>query len=358
MAPIQFSPAQLFDGFPEPTLIIQRGVLRYFNPAAARLFPGLSAETALPDELSALVSSVEGPAVLLSRVDGADWRVSVQETPEGLLILFRTAEAQSAPFRPDRLSLHLRQQTASLAAALQRLFLGDALESEKYVQYLSVANQGLYRLMRLADHMEFLDRDRERAYVPAPMDLAGLCREVADGMEDICRHAEYQFTYESNVTGLITVGDDVQLRRMLLALLSNAMKAAGQGGKFGIRLSKLGKRAVITVWDNGPGLDNGDMSFLFGGEAGKLPGLEAGEGMGLGLTAVRRVAALHGGTVMIESRVDDGLRAVVSLPLREPGPSLPLRTPRTAYTSGYFSDFLVELSDVLPAQFYVPEDIE
>ncbi|NCB63189.1 MAG: HAMP domain-containing histidine kinase [Clostridia bacterium] len=358
MARMQFCPEQLFDGFPEPTLIIRSGSLRYFNPAAVRLFPGLSPEAALPDELSALLDAVDGPTVLLSRVDGADWRVSVQDTPEGFLLLFRVDDAQSAPFRADRLSVHLRQQTAGLAAALQRLFLGKALAPDKYDQYLSVANQGLYRLMRLADHLEFLDRDREHAYVPAPVDLAGLCREVADGMEDICRHSGYRFTYEADLTSLITVGDDVQLRRMLLALLSNAMKAAGQGGKFGARLSKMGKRAVITVWDNGPGLDNGNMSFLFGGEAGKLPSLEAGEGMGLGLTAVRRVVSLHGGTVMIESREDDGLRAIVSLPLREPGPDMPLRTPRTAYTSGHFSDFLVELSDVLPARFYMPDEME
>ena len=142
---------------------------------------------------------------------------------------------------------------------------------------------------------------------------------------------------------------------MLLALLSNAMKAAGPGGKLGLRLARSGQRAVLTVWDGENGLAEGDLSLLFGGEP---DGGRAGTGLGTGLESVRRIAALHGGTVMVASREGDGLRVVVSLPIRDTA-GMFLRAPAASYDPyGGFSPLLLELSDVLPAELYRPEDVE
>lgn len=358
MASMHISPEQLFDSFPEPAFLFRKGLVRYTNAAAQRVFPGLKAGESMPETLIPLLGEVAQPTVLLTRMEGTDWRVSVQETDEGFLALLRPISAEEVPFRAEGLSLHLRQQTAALSAALQRLFHGRALTEEKYGQYLATANQGLYRLMRMADHLDFIGSGPELSFTPVDIDLAGLCLEVADGMEDLCRGSGYGFTYECELMSLITGGDDAQLRRMLLALLSNAMKAAGPEGNFGMRLVKRGNHATITVWDSGPGLAAGHMSLLFGGEARKLPGLEAGEGMGLGLAAVQRIAGAHGGTVMLESRADDGLRAIVSLPIRSGEGGLALRTPRAVYSSEHFSDLLVEFSDLLPARFYGPDTME
>ena len=69
-------------------------------------------------------------------------------------------------------------------------------------------------------------------------------------------------------------------------------------------------------------------------------------------------AALHGGTVMVASREGDGLRVVVSLPIRDTA-GMFLRAPAASYDPyGGFSPLLLELSDVLPAELYRPEDVE
>ena len=41
MSTMELDPAQLFDGFPEPVLLLEEGTVRYRNPAAGRVFPGL-----------------------------------------------------------------------------------------------------------------------------------------------------------------------------------------------------------------------------------------------------------------------------------------------------------------------------
>ena len=355
MSPVAFEVAQLCDGFPEPVLIRREREVRYRNPAAERLFPALRDRATLPEDLSALLPECEAPAVVTARIGGGNYRLSVQNTSLGALVILRSAPAAAAA-SSERLSRYLRQQTAGLAAALQRLGADpEGLDPARQVRYLSIANQGLYRLLRLADHLDFLERDDASLYRPAPMDLAGLCRELGREISSVAAAAGYGFAYESELASLLTLGDPSLLRRMLLALLSNAMKAAGPGGKLGLRLARSGQRAVLTVWDGGNGLAEGDLSLLFGGEP---DGGRAGTGLGTGLESVRRIAALHGGSVMVASREGDGLRVVVSLPIRDTA-GMFLRAPAASYDPyGGFSPLLLELSDVLPAELYRPEDVE
>ena len=178
MSPVAFEVAQLFDGFPEPVLILRDREVRYRNPAAERLFPALRDRATLPEDLSALLPECEAPAVVTARIGGGNYRLSVQNTSLGALVILRSAPAAAAA-SSERLSRYLRQQTAGLAAALQRLGADpEGLDPARQVRYLSIANQGLYRLLRLADHLDFLERDDASLYRPAPMDLAGLCREL------------------------------------------------------------------------------------------------------------------------------------------------------------------------------------
>ena len=349
-------PIELFDTFPEPVFLVREGCLTYRNRAAAKQLAELRLGEPLPAALSGLAESAEGSALILGRAQGADWRVSVQETPEGRLMVLRPAGERLPAHGVGRLVLQLRRQTAGLSAAIQRLFPSDTLGAEKHGHYLALANQGLYRLMRLVDQMDFLDRPEGDIYRAEPVDLAGLCRRLSDELEDVSRAAGWRFEYESKLTSLVTTGDDQLLRRMLLSLLSNAAKAAAAaGGRFGLRLAKRGDRAVLTVWDQGGGLPEGEMALLFSGPEEWAPGLDPDRGAGLGLPSARRVAALHGGTLMMESPPGGGFRAVVSLPIQLPEPGMTLRTPQRPYKTEHFSGILMELADVLPLSLYTLE---
>lgn len=247
----------------------------------------------------------------------------------------------------------MRQHVSNLMAATHLLTPAVREGREgKYDQYLAIMNQSFYRLLRLMDHLELSDEARQSAisYRPGPLDLAGLCRETTDEVIPLAKMAGVRFQYESELTSLITTGDGVLLRRLLLGLFSNAMKAAGEGGEAGLHLARQKDRAILTVWDNGPGLTR----------AAKAEDLYHPEGgMGLGLELVRELSRLHGGAVMLESRPERGVRAVVSLPITAPQPGA-LRTPTDPRwdRSGGFSPTLVELADLLPFEAFLPDDLE
>ena len=137
--------------------------------------------------------------------------------------------------------------------------------------------------------------------------------------------------------------------------MSNALRAAGRGGEAGLRLAKSGRRALITVWDSGPGLVSGMES----GGPDSEPVYRSGGGLGVGLSAARQIAALHGGAVMLESRSGKGVRAAFSLPVQPPEGCGALRTPSpVGDVTGGFSPVLVELADLLPSEAFLPDDVD
>ena len=248
-----------------------------------------------------------------------------------------------------------RAQMNNLAAAVQLLTpVVQEKAGAQYEPYLAILHQSLYRMMRMLGNLEYLQLpDSELTMEKTSLDLAGLCRRLGEQVASLAEQAGLDFSYEEEQGNLITTGDGALLRRMLLSLLSNAFRAAGKGGHTGLRLAVREDRAVLTVWDDGPGISLPDDS------AGKQELLHRPTGLGLGLRVARRIAALHGGTIVFEQREDRGCRAVVSLPIQPPEDRQVLRTPRADWDrSGGFSDLMVELSAVLPYEAFLPRELE
>lgn len=248
-----------------------------------------------------------------------------------------------------------RQQVSNLMAAVH--LVTPALrerDDPKFDRYLAIMNQSFYRMLRLINHME-LAQDFTKGGVlfrPAALDLAGLCRETADLAAPLCSLAGVRLRYEEDCATLLTTGDAALLRQLLLLLFSNAIRAAAEGGEAGLHLSRQKDRALLTVWDNGPGFSPPSAS------PSSMPYRPDGA-LGLGLPIARELARLHGGAVMLESRPERGTRAVVSLPIRPPETSVGLKTPPPAgELNGGFSLLLLELADVLPFEAFLPEDLE
>ena len=122
-----------------------------------------------------------------------------------------------------------------------------------------------------------------------------------------------------------------------------------------------GKEGILSAvrFADGQSLEVSRLFVALGtaGSGDLAPSLSPRRGLGLGLELVRRGVRLHGGVLLAEPRPEGGLRWVISLPIRRPEGGGLLRTPRSDYSGG-FSPLLVELSDVLPMEVFLPEELQ
>ncbi len=172
---------------------------------------------------------------------------------------------------------------------------------------LSVVNSMLDASKIEAGHFELV-RD---TFVPGPaiencVDLLALqARE--DGIELRQRFAP-------NLPEI--AADKRAFSQILINLISNAIKFTPRGGCVTIGASCDGPKLVVTVEDTGVGIEQDDLARL--GEAFFQPRSRHDrrpDGSGLGLSIVKGLVKLHDGEVDIRSRVGEGTRVTVQLPI-------------------------------------------
>lgn len=107
------------------------------------------------------------------------------------------------------------------------------------------------------------------------------------------------------------------VKQIVLNLVSNAIKFTPKGGSVVVGLSGRGRELVLTVADTGVGIAPDDLARLGKpyeqvGDLGRRS-----QGTGLGLSLVRALAELHGGKMVIESRLGEGTAVTISMPVVE-----------------------------------------
>jgi len=114
------------------------------------------------------------------------------------------------------------------------------------------------------------------------------------------------------------LGDNDRLQQVIWNLLSNAIKFTPRGGRVEVRLKESGLNAVIEVRDSGIGIRPDFLPYVFDRFRQAESTLTRSHGgLGLGLSIVRHLLELHGGTVEVESEGEGkGTTFRVSLPLR------------------------------------------
>jgi two-component system CheB/CheR fusion protein len=113
-------------------------------------------------------------------------------------------------------------------------------------------------------------------------------------------------------------GDPTRLQQIVWNLVSNAIKFTPSGGRIEVRLERRGSTAEISVRDTGKGITAEELPLVFSRFGVTHTSSQSQGGLGLGLTIVRHLVELHGGTVVAESAgPDQGATFTVTLPLTD-----------------------------------------
>jgi CheY-like chemotaxis protein/anti-sigma regulatory factor (Ser/Thr protein kinase) len=118
-------------------------------------------------------------------------------------------------------------------------------------------------------------------------------------------------------------GDPNRLQQVMWNLLSNAVKFTPTGGKVEVALTREGGEAVIRVSDSGIGIAPDFLPHVFDRFRQQDASITRKHGgLGLGLSIVKQLVELHGGTISVDSGGQGaGATFIVRLPLAEPAPA-------------------------------------
>ncbi|MCE9526400.1 MAG: PAS domain S-box protein [Planctomycetales bacterium] len=337
------------------------GLVTYLNPEGERLF-GWKLEELLgrrmhdvthykhPDGSPFPIEECSGFPVLRDghilknfedvfiRKDGTFFPVSYSSSPLrdvngeiiGLTVVFQdiTQRKQSeqalrdADRRKDEflaiLAHELRNPLAPIRNSLQILRLGSQNDPATD-QVAEMMERQVNHMVRLVDDLMEVSRiTRGKIELRKEMvEVASILRSAVETSRPIIDSAEHRLAISLPPEPLTLEGDAVRLTQVIANLLNNAAKYTPANGQIRLSVRREGKDVVITVADNGAGIPTEMLPRVFDlftqvdHHADRAQG-----GLGIGLTLVKNLVEMHGGSVQANSQgLGKGSEFVVRLPL-------------------------------------------
>jgi PAS domain S-box-containing protein len=319
----------------------QRGVHHYRETGHGALIDGtrpfevvaLRADgTRVPIELTLSPLSAEQHRYVLAIVRDVSERRRAQDEREELLAAAELALRARDEFLRS-LAHDLKAPLANLAWQVQllgrrvrdgRLAPGDLDEALRSIAFDAGRAAGAI------DELHDVTRLASGASIPLQQEAVDLVSLAMHLLTTRRGAAAHHLRLECDEPSLVVRGDTVRLSRVLDNLLDNATKYSTATSQIRVILERLaaetGKWAVVRICDSGVGIPANDVPHIFdryhrGTNVAHIPG------EGLGLSSVRQLIELHGGSVDVESQEGVGTTFTIRLPL-EAGPGASAVQPR------------------------------
>lgn len=216
----------------------------------------------------------------------------------------------------------LNAPLASICAALE--MVADTAGSkftaqESHLIEVSLRNSRNLKQM-ISEILDFSKLQSGRmATHPTISPAASLLREAADALKPwaVSKQLTLEVAAGPGLDQLLVLADSGQVVQILTNLIANAIKSTPAGGRIVLAggVDPAIRRAVLSVKDTGCGITPEDRKVIFQRFTQGAGGGLRREGVGLGLTIVKKLVGLHKGTLWLESSPGQGSTFFFSLPL-------------------------------------------
>ncbi len=268
----------------------------------------------------------------------AEWSLSTWQTVDGLFFTalvrdlterLRAQEAHRRNLEYEELnrakdeflavvSHELRTPLTSMLGWTSLLRKGRVSASEQ-AHALEVVERNIVALQKLVEDLLEVSRivSGKVSLMLRPVDLGAAADAALETMQPVAAAKNIRLAREFVPERLVVQGDCGRLQQIFVNLLSNAVKFTPMGGRVEMRIARDATHAVVTVSDNGIGIERDFVPRVFDRFSQEdLSATRLYKGLGLGLAIARHLVELHGGTVSAESAGKlQGARFTLRLPI-------------------------------------------
>lgn len=268
------------------------------------------------------ITVMERPMRIATLISAARSALRARKRQYELRAMFeglRTADKRKTEFLAT-LAHELRNPLAPLNAALTVLAL-KSLSAEDAKPFYEMMGRQVQHMTRLInDLMEVSRITRGKIELQTEiLKLDGVVHDAIELSRPLLDSANHVLNLDSADSNLIVRGDGVRLTQIFSNLLNNAAKYTPDAGIIEVEVRRIGETARVRIRDNGIGIPENMLDSIFdmfvqvGDSARVVPG-----GLGIGLTLVKSLVELHGGTVSANSAGSGkGTEMTVELPLAQ-----------------------------------------
>jgi signal transduction histidine kinase len=195
---------------------------------------------------------------------------------------------------------------------------GRTISTEKHPQYLRIIMVEAERLTRLINNvLDFAGPERRRKrFDKKPIDLHEVIGRLWEGHELHLRESGFSVHWTAAPPPYPVIGDEDALAQILVNLLSNAEKYAGERKEVELHTYLDDDHVYVSVLDRGSGVQPGEEQKIFEAFYRAHDSLSSGiQGSGLGLTLAQRLAHEHDGQITVARREGGGSNFTLRLPL-------------------------------------------
>ncbi|MBI2221474.1 MAG: HAMP domain-containing histidine kinase [Acidobacteria bacterium] len=213
-------------------------------------------------------------------------------------------------------SHQLKTPLTTLSAASETLGSERMRLPERTAEYVRIVAAQTKQVSGLVDQILHFSRAEAigASYEFQPIDLGQF---VETAVADFTAHrlrAGARLTFEAEPAVPAIEADPFALEQVLVNLLDNAVKYAGENNEIAVRVGGAPGFAVLTVRDHGMGIDEADRPHIFEKFYRGRQNGHGRRGFGLGLTIVEAIVRAHGGRVHVTSALGQGSEFQVMLP--------------------------------------------
>ena len=193
---------------------------------------------------------------------------------------------------------------------------------DKFYRYINNIKQNSYRLLKLANNMIDITKIDGGFYEinMGNNNIVEVVENIVQSVVVYMKDNKRKIIFDTAEEEIITACDPIQIERIMLNILSNAMKFTSPGGHIYVNIDVSHKcnKLVIRVKNDGVPLNTEDSKRIFDRFTQSEQLLtRKSEGSGIGLSLVKSLVEMHKGRIYVNTEITDGTEFCIELPIRK-----------------------------------------
>lgn len=207
---------------------------------------------------------------------------------------------------------------SSAIQLLQSLDTSKTLTEEKVRYYYNIANQNCLRLLRLINNL--IDTTKiDGGYFTLNLiygNIVSVVEDITQSVADYIKSKNIEIIFDTDTEEKFIRYDEEKIERVLLNILSNAVKFTNDNGKIFVNITDKNNIIQISVKDTGIGIPADKIDYIFQrfAQVDKSTTRRT-EGSGIGLSLVKSLVEMHGGSISVKSELGNGSEFIICLPV-------------------------------------------